>query len=136
MRNGTVEIKKTVREVAEAMIADKTPKLIGDMVLTDIDYNAEKGTYKEIVKTCAIGGVAELWDVYAMDLMDALGDVPRDGVTAPKKKDARYLSGVIVSLNDDTPHTKKWIGKRILEQADEKTLNTVITLEKRDRKDS
>src|SRR5688572_29952108 len=94
------------------MIADTTPKAVR--------------AYKRNGAYCAIGGAAHELGLEPGSLGTALINVPRDGVTPVINSWASNLFQVIASANDWTQMTKVEIGQKILDEADEKTLNTAI----------
>ena len=118
----------TVRQVAEAMVADKTPKAKGMFELKFGKYDHTEG----FVAACAIGGAAWRLGVDAWQLQSALGRVNIDGVPQPKRdpldEPVRDLAAAIYIRNDNTRISKKQIGNVILKHADEKTLNTELNV--------
>jgi hypothetical protein len=104
----------TVRQVAEAMVADETPKIT-------MDFFDGDGA------SCAVGGAANVLGVYPFSLLRELNDIPKDGVP-DYKGDERYqwLGDVITRWNDSTDTPKNEIGRIILDNADEETLNTEL----------
>jgi hypothetical protein len=137
----------TVRQVAEKMIEDTTKKARGVLVRKKMRkvwkdgrrYTAS-GSYEtymyedkeetgEVASSCAIGGAAVLLGVNPASLQIALLKVDRDGVTKRTKAVANRIGHVIIDYNDSTGTSKADIGRHILSQADEKTLNTVLEVE-------
>lgn len=145
----------TVEEVARAMLADPTKKIQGDLIELDertVDFKTDPKTYELIpqvtnpekqVLSCAIGGAALLLELNEATLMRALMGVDKDGVKPRRVPLDRQtwdyvvpetLAQVIIDFNDSSKTSKAAIGKRILEQADEKTLKTRLRVAKKRRK--
>jgi hypothetical protein len=127
-------MRVTVRQVAKAMQEDPTPKTKGTLQEDkDQDINYKPQAHQGFTASCAIGGAAYVLGVEAQSLLDALGTVDKDGVPT-----AYYgpttLGHTIWQHNDRTDRPKDAIGTLILETADDKTLNTVLTVRKERRK--
>lgn len=137
----------TVRQIAQAMLTDRTPKTIG---MFDFKYEKEEtesdgyDTPIGFTAACAIGGAAFELGLDAYDLQNKLADVDRDGVPmprTPRNKHSGYrsfandLAEAIYTRNDDTQASKSEIGKLILKKADEATLNTKLKVVERGKGD-
>lgn len=129
MKTEFVEV--TIRDIAQAMITDTTPKAVG---LFEFKYNKEDRwatTPIGFTASCAIAGAAVELGLDAYDLQNKLATVDRDGVPAPKDhKSVRDMAATIYTHNDETTKKKRTIGKMILDKADELTLNTKIKVAK------
>lgn len=136
----------TVREVAQAMTEDETPQA----------YSVLVKEYKGTTYSCAIGGAALKLNVDPVDLQGNLTTVNKDGVPARRDEQGTDLGAAIWSWNDaaltdealndyriftrpdfwvnpeyrnfDGYLDKPSIGRLILDNADEKTLNTVLNV--------
>jgi len=120
----------TVREIAQAMITDRTPKTVGLFDFTYDNSDEYRDSPTGFTAACAIGGAAFELGLDAYDLQFKLGAVDRDGVPLPRVT-ARHSNGydlaeAIYTRNDDTQASKREIGELILRKADENTLNTKL----------
>lgn len=124
----------TVREVAQAMIDDRTPKTTHKYVQQEVLPGVtmvDPIRLGPVTASCAVGGAAITLGVEWTDLDTELARVPRDGVKPRRGSNMSKLVSVITDLNDNTKYSKAEIGRRILAQADEQTLNTQLTLSER-----
>lgn len=136
----------TVRQLAEAMIADNTPKAIGAY-----EDSAHKAT-------CALGGAAKILGLHYHSLGSAVRGLHNNhsvtGLTAPEVDEEQwkkaqgglrpfsmpviktFISSVsfedmfylITFLNDYTTMSKAEIGQRILNEGDEELLNSTFAV--------
>lgn len=136
----------TVRQVAEAMVIDDTPKVRGSLIIARDDNGGEvlnkDGYYnfsdpRARILSCAVGGAAVTLGLDPDSLAGALVKVDRDGVPAGNPYiTSETLYEAVYGWNDSTLHnvSKAEIGRIVLDNADEATLNTVLRVRKETRK--
>lgn len=130
----------TVREFAEEMLKDETPKARAAYGPISANVHKMYSSFGPEGATCAIGGVALRRKINPSHIARGLQRIHRDGIKFPRgispeweRDTAGNVFDVITVTNDQTQMTKEEIGRKILAEADEKTLNTVIDVERSEK---
>ena len=129
-----VERRVTLRQLAEAMKADKTPKATKVYVRSVIEqpvWDEQEGRFRYTVgSACALGGAAVVLGVDPSSLHEAFKEVD---CILPGTEDAeskglnRYgIGSSIVYLNDYTEASKADIGQAILDNCEPLLDNEVV----------